>query len=178
LLIRFAWIQANNALQVVSLLMSKEAPTQVMGTLDPELRNNVGIGSLGSTKLQDPPLWEEKRRDNTLVSTGAKLLAINNTANKLLVAATRLQNEMKVETEYWHEVLKIKEGGWPVSRLPNKPLTVAVKFGFSDCKCLHSLFHLRPSCLTRAQHHPVFKPMDGLNCTEKMTGRSTFRCHR
>ncbi|OIW30559.1 hypothetical protein CONLIGDRAFT_283804 [Coniochaeta ligniaria NRRL 30616] len=130
--ISIAWMQANNAQQMVSLLMSKEAPTQVMGTLDQELRNRVGIGSLGSTKLHEPPFLEQRLQENTVVSTGAKLLAINNTANKLLSAATRLQKEMTVETEYWHEVLSIKEGGWPVSRLPNNPLTVAVKFGFSD----------------------------------------------
>lgn len=117
---------------MVSLLMTKEAPTQVMATLDPGLRNKVGIGSLGATKLHEPPFWEERLHENTVVATGAKLLAINNTANKLLAAATRLQKEMTVETEYWHEVLSIKEGGWPVSRLQNNPLTVAVKFGFSD----------------------------------------------
>jgi mediator of RNA polymerase II transcription subunit 17 len=114
--------------------MSKEAPTQVIGTLDPELRNLVGIGSLGSTKLHEPPFLEQRLQENTVVSTGAKLLAINNTANKLLAAATRLQKEMTVETEYWHQVLSIKEGGWPVSRLPNDRLTLAVKFGFSDCE--------------------------------------------
>ncbi|KAB5559888.1 subunit 17 of mediator complex-domain-containing protein [Coniochaeta sp. 2T2.1] len=130
--INAAWMQANNAQQMVSLLMSKEAPTQVMGTLDPELRNLVGIGSLGSTRLHDPPFFEERLQENKVISTGARLQAINNTANKLLAAATRLQKEMTVETEYWQEVLSIKEGGWPVSRLPNNPLTVAVKFGFSD----------------------------------------------
>ena len=127
---------------MVSLLMSKEQPTQVMSTLDPELRNMVGIGTLGSTKLHEPPFGEQRMQENTVIATGAKLLAINNTANKLLAAATRLEKEMKVETEYWHEVLKIKDGGWPVSRLPNNPHTVAVKFGFSDCE-------LVPVCILR-----------------------------
>lgn len=126
--------------------MSKEAPTQVMATLDPELRTRVGIGTLGSTKLHEPPFWEERTHENAVVSTGAKLLAINNTANKLLAAATRLQKEMKVETEYWQEVLSIKEGGWPVSRLPNTPLTVAVKFGFSDCEFDFSAVRTGGSC--------------------------------
>lgn len=113
--------------------MSKEVPTQVMGTIDPDLRNRVGIGSLGSTKLHEGPFFQQRLQENTMIATGGKLRAINNTANKLLAAATRLQNEMTVETEYWHEVLSIKDGGWPVSRLPSDPLTVAVKFGFSDC---------------------------------------------
>lgn len=119
---------------MVSLLMSKEAPTQAMGTLDPDLRTRVGIGTLGSTKLHEPPFLEERARENAAIAAGAKMLAINNTADELLAAANRLRREMAVETEYWHEVLAVKEGGWPVSRLPNDPLTVAVKFGFSDCK--------------------------------------------
>lgn len=130
--ISIAWIQANNAQQMISLLMSKEAPTQAMGTLDPDLRTRVGIGTLGSTKLHEPPFLEERAQENTAIATGAKMLAINSAADELLAAANRLRTEMAVEAQYWHEVLAVKEGGWPVSRLPNDPVTVAVKFGFSD----------------------------------------------
>jgi mediator of RNA polymerase II transcription subunit 17 len=113
--------------------MSKESPTIAIGTLDPNLRNLVGIGTIGSTKLHEPQFAERTRQQNTVVSTGSKLLAINNTSNKLLAAATRLQSEMDIETKYWRDVIAVKEAGWPVTLQDNSSV-LRVKFGFTDCK--------------------------------------------
>lgn len=127
-------------LDFVSLWMSKEVPsTQVIGTLTPQLRQIVGIGTVGSTKVHEPLHLEQRLQENTVISTGSKLLAINKTADTLLTAASRLQKEMTVETKYWQSVLAVSEGGWPVARRPHDPRTMAVKFGFSDCKSFLTL---------------------------------------
>jgi mediator of RNA polymerase II transcription subunit 17 len=112
--------------------MSKERPTQVIGTLDNQLRQLVGIGTIGSTKLHEPFNAEQKQQDNAVISTGSKLLAINKTSNMLFAAASRLQKESTVESTYWQDVLDVSERGWPVARLPSDPSTLAVKFGFSE----------------------------------------------
>lgn len=103
-----------------------------MGTLDNQLRQLVGIGTIGSTKLHEPFNAEQKQQDNAVISTGSRLLAINKTSNMLLAAASRLQKESTVESTYWQDVLDVSERGWPVARLPSDPHTLAVKFGFSE----------------------------------------------
>ncbi|KAL1871981.1 hypothetical protein VTK73DRAFT_1811 [Phialemonium thermophilum] len=130
--IEMAHRNALLTLDFVSLLLSKETPVQAGTTLSKELREMVGIGTLGATSLAAPNLTETKIRDNKLVATGRKLLDINKTADTVLSAATRLQNEISLETKYWAEVLAVSDSGWSVSRLPRERHTMGVKFGFSE----------------------------------------------
>lgn len=127
-----AYNTSKQTLDLLSLWMSKERPTQAMGTLDNELRQLVGIGTIDSTKLHEPIDREGRQRDNIMVVTGQRLLSVNESASKLQLAASRLQQECGRETKYWQDVHDVSGRGWPVARHPGDPSTMSVKFGFSE----------------------------------------------
>lgn len=122
------------ALDFVSLLLSKETPVQADMTLTPQLRELVGIGTLGATNLSSSNQSRERLQDKKLVATGRKLLDINMAADSILSAASRLQKEISLETKYWAEVRAVSDSGWTVCRMPQDTQTMGVKFGFSECE--------------------------------------------
>lgn len=120
------------ALDFVSLLITKENPRPAQDTVSPALRDLVGIGSLGADKLAASNVIPQRLLDNKLVATGWKLTDIDRTVNSVLTSASRLQKEISVETKYWAEVLAVSEKGWAVTRVPNEPETLGVRYGFSE----------------------------------------------
>jgi mediator of RNA polymerase II transcription subunit 17, fungi type len=120
------------ALDFVSLLITKENPRPAQDTVSPALRELVGIGSLGADKLAASNVTPQRLLDNKLVATGWKLADIDRTVNSVLTSASRLQKEITVETRYWAEVLAVSEKGWAVTRVPNEPETLGVRYGFSE----------------------------------------------
>ena len=124
---------ATTTLDLISLLLSKEMPVQATSTLNPELRNIVGIGTLGATTLDHPTdLAKSRGSDNKLVSIGMRLQAVNKAADVLDAASKRLEEEIQLETTYWNQVRATSERGWSVFRHPDEPQNMAVKFGFSN----------------------------------------------
>ncbi|EJT70420.1 hypothetical protein GGTG_11444 [Gaeumannomyces tritici R3-111a-1] len=119
-------------LDFVSLLLTKEDPTNAGRTLSPTLRELVGIGTLGADQLAAPQTNVSRVQDNKMVATGWKFLDINRSMDSVLSAAARLQKEISLETRYWADVLAVSEKGWSVSRLPYERQTLGVKFGFSE----------------------------------------------
>lgn len=119
-------------LDFVSLLLTKEDPTNAGRTLSPTLRELVGIGTLGADQLAAPQTNASRVQDNKMVATGWKFLDINRSMDSVLSAAARLQKEISLETRYWADVLAVSEKGWSVSRLPHERQTLGVKFGFSE----------------------------------------------
>ncbi|KAI0154101.1 subunit 17 of mediator complex-domain-containing protein [Xylariaceae sp. FL1272] len=130
--IEFAHQSAMLALDTVSLLLSKEAPVQASTTLSPALRNTVGIGTLGASKLREPNVTEAQKQDDLAVATGWKLMGVNTMVDGILAAAERLEREMELETKYWADVLAVSDHGWSVCSLPHDPHTLAVRFGFAE----------------------------------------------
>ncbi|KAK3363359.1 subunit 17 of mediator complex-domain-containing protein [Lasiosphaeria hispida] len=131
--INIAYRTAMSTLNLISLLLSKETPVQAATTLTPELRNLVGIGSLGATTLDAPTTLTQSRiPDNKMAAIGMRLLAVNKAADSLESAAKRLETEINLETMYWNEVREASERGWSVFRHPDEPHTMGVKFGFSS----------------------------------------------
>ncbi|KAJ0123323.1 mediator of rna polymerase ii transcription subunit 17 [Diaporthe amygdali] len=120
------------ALDFVSLLITKENPRPAQDTVSPALRDLVGIGSLGADKLAASNITPQRLLDNKLVATGWKFADIDRTVNSVLTSASRLQKEISVETKYWAEVLAVSEKGWSVTRVPNEPETLGVRYGFSE----------------------------------------------
>lgn len=120
------------ALDFVSLLLTKEIPNQARTTLSNALRDHVGLGTLGATKLATSNLSEARLQDNKMVSTGWKFTDIDRTVNSVLTSASRLQKEISLETKYWAEVLAVSDSGWAVSRVPNERHTLGVRYGFSE----------------------------------------------
>jgi len=124
---------ASTMLDILSLLISKEMPNQVTATLRPELRNMVGIGTLGTTALADPTsLTRSRIPENKLTAIGMRLQSVSEACEFLDSAAERLEKEIGLETTYWNEVMAASERGWSVFRQPDDPTTMGVKFGFSS----------------------------------------------
>ena len=120
------------AVDFISLLLSKELPTQAGATVSPGLRDLVGLGTLGADRLAASNLDEAALRDNKLVATGCKFADIDRTVESVLTSASRLHKEISIETKYWAEVLAVSQKGWSVTCVPNEPETLGVRYGFSE----------------------------------------------
>ncbi|KAI1825014.1 subunit 17 of mediator complex-domain-containing protein [Xylaria intraflava] len=130
--IDFAHQTAMLALDSISLLLSKEAPVQAGTTLSTALRDLVGIGTLGASKLKEPTTTEAQISDELSVATGWRVMGIDNMADSVLAAAERLEREIELETKYWADVLDVSDDGWAVCALPQEPHTLGVRFGFAE----------------------------------------------
>ncbi|KAI1436990.1 subunit 17 of mediator complex-domain-containing protein [Xylaria sp. CBS 124048] len=123
---------AMMALDIVSLLLSKESPVQAGATVSPHLRELVGIGTLGASKLKESNITEAQMHNDLSVATGWRVMGINNMADSVLAAAERLEKEIELETKYWADVLAVSDDGWAVCALPQEPHTLGVRFGFAE----------------------------------------------
>ncbi|KAI1427183.1 subunit 17 of mediator complex-domain-containing protein [Xylaria sp. FL1777] len=130
--IEFAHQSAMLALDSISLLLSKEAPVQAGTTLSPALRDLVGIGTLGASKLREPNVTEAQIQDDLSVATGWRVMGINDMVDSVLAAAERLEKEIELETKYWADILAVSDDGWTVCALPQEPHTLGVRFGFAE----------------------------------------------
>jgi mediator of RNA polymerase II transcription subunit 17 len=122
------------ALDFISLLLSKDAPVQAGLTISPFLKANIPTGTLGADKVQGSRLTEAQKIANKKVAKGWKIQSLNKTVDGILASAARLESEIQVETKYWEQVLAVSEKGWAVCQLPQERHTLAVRFGFSECK--------------------------------------------
>ncbi|RWA07956.1 hypothetical protein EKO27_g7153 [Xylaria grammica] len=130
--IDFAHQSAMLALDSISLLLSKETPVQAGATLSTALRDLVGIGTLGASKLREPNVTEAQIQDDISVATGWRVMGINDMVDSVLAAAERLEKEIELETKYWADVLAVSDDGWTVCALPQEPHTLGVRFGFAE----------------------------------------------
>lgn len=78
-----------------------------------------------------PPTTSESRSAES-VSRAYKLHGFSNAADKILGAASRLEEEAVKEEQYWEQILSIKQKGWSISRVPRDPRGLGVHFGFRD----------------------------------------------
>ncbi|KAI0125289.1 RNA polymerase II mediator complex component SRB4 [Xylariales sp. AK1849] len=130
--IEFAHQSAMLSLDFISLLISKETPNQANVTLSPALRDLVGLGVLGASKLQESNITAVRAKDDTAVGTGWRLMGINKMVDNILADAERLEKEISLETKYWADVHAVSENGWAVASLPYEPHTLGVRFGFAE----------------------------------------------
>lgn len=128
-------IASNTAmltLDSLSLLLSKQSPTQASLTLSQQLRDMVGIGTLGADKLDEPTINPSKAKDEEEVALGWTLMQINQARDAAEEAGKLLQREVEAENRYWEDVVAVKTSGWAICRVPNERHTLGVKFGFSE----------------------------------------------
>lgn len=119
-------------LDFVSLLLSKEKPSDTSLPLSEALRERVGIGTLGASKLKESNVTEARRHDDLAIATGWRLMGVNNMVDSVVAAAEKLEKEMELEAKYWADVLAVSENGWTVCALPQEPHTLGVRFGFAE----------------------------------------------
>ncbi|KAH0594358.1 hypothetical protein MHUMG1_07707 [Metarhizium humberi] len=130
--IEIAGNTAMLTLDSLSLLLSKQNPTQAGLTLSQQLREMVGIGTLGADKLDEPILNVNKEKDEEEVATGWTLMQINQARDAADEAGKFLQREVDAESKYWEDVMAVKKSGWSICRVPHERHTLGVKFGFSE----------------------------------------------
>lgn len=119
------------ALDFVSLLLTKQDPSE-LNSLSPTLHQLVGVGVLSASKLAKSNITEARLQDTKTVATGWKLADIDRTVDSLLTAASTLQKEMTIEAKYWADVLAVSDKGWTITRVPNEPQNLGVRYGFSE----------------------------------------------
>ncbi|CAD6592709.1 MAG: RNA polymerase II mediator complex subunit [Alectoria sarmentosa] len=127
-----AYNESAQALDFVSLLLSKHAPAAAQTTLSPFLQQTLPLGSLGGEVVQEPQVSELEKHNRDMVSIGWRMQSLNGAADSLLKSAARLEEEMERETTYWDQVLAVKEQGWSLSRLPREKHTLGVRYGFAE----------------------------------------------
>ncbi|KAG5978153.1 hypothetical protein E4U54_007052, partial [Claviceps lovelessii] len=128
-------IASNTAmltLDSLSLLLSKQSPTQAGLTLSQQLRDMVGIGTLGADRLDEPTAKPNKTADEEEVAVGLTLMQINQARDAAEQAGQFLQREVEAENKYWQDVVAVKQAGWAICRVPNERHRLGVKFGFSE----------------------------------------------
>lgn len=130
--IEFAHQSAMLSLDFVSLLLSKETPNQANTTLSPALRDLVGFGVLGASRLQDSNITPARTQDDLAVATGWRLIGTSKMVDSVLEAAERLEKEISLETKYWADVLAVSDNGWTVTSLPYESHTLGVRYGFAE----------------------------------------------
>lgn len=119
-------------LDSLSLLLSKQNPTTASLTLSQQLRDMVGIGTLGADKLDEPSSSEAKTKAREEVALGWTLLEINKTRDAAEDASSLLESEVEIESRYWEDVMAVKKAGWSPCRVPHERHTLGVRFGFSE----------------------------------------------
>ncbi|KAF2813798.1 uncharacterized protein BDZ99DRAFT_495421 [Mytilinidion resinicola] len=118
----------------LSLLVSRDAPKLADTTLSPYVKEFKLPGTLGVDKwpLKEPDVVEKRREE--LAAKGWRMKGLEDAADSVLKAATRLESEVRKETQYWEEVLSIAKKGWSVRRIARdgrRPI-LGVQFGFAE----------------------------------------------
>nr|CDP23858.1 Putative mediator of RNA polymerase II transcription subunit 17 [Podospora anserina S mat+] len=122
---------SNWALDFLSLLISREMPTQATSTLSQETRATVGLGTLGATMLAAPTaLAQSRETEMRMTAIGQRYLALDNCISMAKPAQSRLEHQIQAEEKYWAEVSTVKEAGFRVARMAQEPQTMCVSFGF------------------------------------------------
>lgn len=119
-------------LDSLSLLLSKQNPTQASATLSKHLRDIVGIGTLGADRLEDSNITPAKEKDQEEVAQGLTIMEINNTRESAASATEFLQNEVELESKYWEEIIGVQKNGWAVCKMTNDKRMLGVRFGFPE----------------------------------------------
>ena len=119
-------------LDSLSLLLSKQSPTQAGLTLSQQLRDMVGIGTLGADTIDEPIAHPNKAKDDEEIALGWTIMDINQTRDAASKAASFLEREVDGESRYWEDIMTVKKSGWSLCKVPQERHTIGVKFGFPE----------------------------------------------
>ena len=82
----------------------------------PNLANSRPGSTLSYEKGETVELNDKQIQNQQATAMGAKMNSLGSAADNLLSAATRLGKEVKKETEYWRQILAVKENKWSICR--------------------------------------------------------------
>ncbi|CAK3817126.1 RNA polymerase II mediator complex component SRB4 like [Lecanosticta acicola] len=121
------------SLDFVALLESKYLPRQAAVSISPWTKQGVPLSTMG-VDLWDQkamPVDQAREAQDALLASKVRMKTLQQSADDLLAAATRLQDNVRKETVFWDQILSISDK-WNVSRIPRTHL-LGVHFGFSGC---------------------------------------------
>lgn len=119
-------------LDMVSLLQTTYTPAQAATTVSPAAKAIVPLSSLGADLWARTPTDPARDAQDSLIATNVRAKYLSESADSLLSAASRLEDNVRKETQYWDQVLDISAKGWNVSRIPGqKQRLLGVHFGLS-----------------------------------------------
>ena len=122
--------EVYNTLDYVSLLLSKQLPQQASSTITPTRRQDIPLGSFGVDIWQRMPADKPREAQDQLVATNVRIQGLQQSADSILAAASRLEDNVRKETQYWDHVLAVSES-WSVARAPGQN-RLAVRFGMNE----------------------------------------------
>jgi mediator of RNA polymerase II transcription subunit 17 len=96
------------------------------------LAANLRPGVLTYDKWVMPSADQRKQEHDALVASGWAMESLTTSADSLLKAATRLEEDVERETQYWGRMLSLHTKGWPVFRVPGEQRTIAVQFSATE----------------------------------------------
>ena len=134
MLISFSEAQSSSqmALDLVSLILAPRTPGPAGLTLSPIVKQTLPVGSMAAEVMKGPGRQDAEEQKDSMLSMGWRMQSLNRAADTLLNSASRLQKEMKKEATFWNQVVKVKESGWSLSRMPREKHTLGVHFGFAE----------------------------------------------
>lgn len=129
---RQAYHESAQALDFVSLLLSRHVNVPAQTTISPYIKQNLPLKSLDGEAVKASQVSEVDKHNQEMASIGWRMQSLNAAADSLLKSASRLEEEMGKETTYWDQVLAVKDKGWSLSRLPREKHTLGVRYGFAE----------------------------------------------
>jgi mediator of RNA polymerase II transcription subunit 17 len=118
------------ALDFVSLLESEHAP-QAQTTMSQALKDSVPPKTLGTDIWANMPVDETKLAQDRVLARNVKMRSLQRSADDIIGAAKRLEDNVRKETQFWDQMLSISGKGWSVCRIP-RTKRLGVRYGFSE----------------------------------------------
>lgn len=118
------------ALDFVSLLETEHAP-QAQHTMSQALKDSVPPKTLGTDIWSHMPVDEAKQAQDRVLARNVKMRSLQRSADDILGAAKRLEDNVRKETQFWDQMLSISGKGWRICRIP-RTKRLGVRYGFSE----------------------------------------------
>jgi mediator of RNA polymerase II transcription subunit 17 len=118
------------ALDFVSLLETEHAP-QAQHSMSQALKDSVPPKTLGTDIWTHMPVDEAKLAQDRVLARNVKMRSLQRSADDILGAAKRLEDNVRKETQFWDQMLSISGKGWSVCRIP-RTKRLGVRYGFSE----------------------------------------------
>ena len=129
---RAAQQEVGISLDLMSLIVSKDLPKQAQATMGATIKEKVPLGTMGVDFWQRMPVDQAREAQDALLAANVKMSSLQNSADSLLGAAKRMEENVRRETQYWDQILSISSRGWNVCRVPGQQHRLGVRFGFSE----------------------------------------------
>lgn len=118
------------ALDFVSLLETEHA-AQAQHTMSQALKDSVPPKTLGTDIWAHMPVDEAKQAQDRVLARNVKMRSLQRSADDILGAAKRLEDNVRKETQFWDQMLSISGKGWSICRIP-RTKRLGVRYGFSE----------------------------------------------